>query len=361
MSETEKELTAEEVIELMDRADEAMRSTLCRMLTPQARREGGEEHREQLRKLLSVASPHHVRDVMLHRMSREKMYVGRSLSFMNSIVAKTETSRIGGRLTGWTLNDKQSAYDFVDLLRVRRPALFGPSRPLADLELTPRTVVKPVSGSSSLGCYLVFAEDHIVHVPDRRTFTGQAQWLKHAQSILRKRSGPNKDLWVTEELVMRDPENLQPAPDLKFYVFYGKLALVSEIQRYPEAKRDFWNARGERIDPPGTWDAELFEGEGFSPEHRKLVERISREIPYPFMRIDMLRGEDGLVFGEFTPRPGSSNRFLPAWDRHLGEMWSLAENRLEHDLLAGKDFSAYKVYINRKKQKRAEAKQAAQQ
>lgn len=356
MSEPEKDLSPEEVLDLVTRADEAMRTTLDRMLSPKARREGGQEHREQLRQLLSAASAHHVRDVMLHRMAREKMFVGRSLSFMNSVVSKTETSRLGGKLTGWTLNEKQGAYDFIDLLGVRRPTVYGPTRPLAELELIPGTVIKPVSGSSSIGCYLVFAEDHIVHVADRKVLSDKAQWDKHAASILKKRTGPNKNRWTVEELVMFDAENQQPAPDLKFYTFYGKLAFVSEIQRYPEAKRDFWNPQGERIDPPGTWRDEIFEGDGFTPEDRKLVERISREIPYPFMRIDMLRSANGLVFGEFTPRPGNSNGFHPEWDRRLGEMWALAENRIHHDLLGGKDFAAYKVFVARKKQKRAAAK-----
>jgi hypothetical protein len=51
-------------------------------------------------------------------------------------------------------------------------------------------------------------------------------------------------------------------------------------------------------------------------------------MPHPFMRIDTLLGEDDLVFGEFTPRPGQFHRFNAEW-------------RLREDLLEGKRFDAY--------------------
>jgi hypothetical protein len=55
----------------------------------------------------------------------------------------------------------------------------------------------------------------------------------------------------------------------------------------------------------------------------------------------MLRGEDGLVLGEFTPRPGKYEDFTPAWDRSMGEAWVRADSRLTEDLLGGKGFAAF--------------------
>lgn len=362
MAESADELSTEEVLELMARADQAMETKLGQMLTPRARRAGGTEHRKQLRRLLDVASAHHVRDVLLHRMRREKMFVGRSLSFMGSLVANTEVSRLGGALPGWMLNNKQQAFEFLDILDIRRPASPGRPTPFDQLELTPGTVVKPASGSGSLGCYLVYAQDQIVHVKDGKEFTTRESLADHAFAVLKDQTSATsakKDQWIVEELILRDAEARQPAIDLKFWTFYGKVAFVSEINRHPQTRWDFWNREGERIEPPGAWNATLHEGQGFLPEHVELVERISLQIPYPFMRIDMLRGEHGLVFGEFTPRPGSANVLTDEWDRHLGEMWGLAESRLQQDLLKGKTFAAYKVLVDRQKQRRKAARAAS--
>jgi hypothetical protein len=291
-------------------------------------------------------------------MRQEKMYVGRGLSFMGSIVAKTEVGRLGGRLPGWPLAVTSTGSEFIDLLNVRRPATYTRGVRFADLELTPGTVVKPDRGSGSFGCYLVYAEDDVVHVKDGRTFRDRDDLQRHAMAVLKDRSSvtsATKDRWSVEELILRDKALKKPAVDLKFWTFYGQVAFINEVNQHPETRRDFWSREGERISPPGSWGSPSFEGEGVKPEYVELVERISLEIPYPFMRIDMLHGDGELIFGEFTPRPGGSDYFTPEWDRHLGEMWGLAENRLQQDLLEGKEFAAYSSLIkkSRRKQKNA--------
>ncbi|GFZ84616.1 ATP-grasp fold amidoligase family protein [Nesterenkonia alkaliphila] len=354
--------SAQEAIELMRRADQAVQRSLSRMLSPEALQNGGEEHLAQLRELLSVASPRHVRDVQLHRMRKHKLYVGRSLSFMGSIVAKTEVGRLSGSLPGWVLTKKHIGYEFMDILDVRRPETFGPAKPFKDVQLTAGTVIKPSAGSGSKGVYLVFSEDEIFHAKDGEQFADRASLEQHAQAILKDRSSATsakRDLWKVEELILSDTEHRRPAVDLKFWCFYGKVGFVSEINRHPETRWDFWSPEGERIDAPGRWNAVRYEGAGFDPEHLKLVERISAEIPYPFMRVDMLRGDGELVFGEFTPRPGSSNVFTPEWDRKLGEMWGLAENRLQKDLIKGKEFSAYRVLRQRIQRREKSARASA--
>ncbi|WP_022872423.1 ATP-grasp fold amidoligase family protein [Nesterenkonia alba] len=362
MAAEEDQLTPEELVDLVHHTDEQMRRTLGRMLAPRARREGGEEHIEQLRQLLAVASPHHVKDVMLHRMRQEKLYVGRGLSFMGHIVAKTEVARLGGRLPARSLTDKQPGFEFIDTLGMRRPATDGVSRPFAEVEITPGTVIKPARGSGSKGCYLVFDTDEIFHAKDGKKFTTREDLQTHAYAILRDRSSATsakKDEWTTEELILSDRETRAPAIDLKFWSFYGEIAFVSEINRYPETRWDFWSPEGERIEAPGGWKVTRHEGLGFTPEDLEIAKKISLAIPYPFMRIDMLRGDGELVFGEFTPRPGSSNVLTPEWDRRMGEMWGLAENRIQQDLLAGKEFTEYKQFMRELKKKRRAARRKA--
>lgn len=353
--------SADEAIELMRQADQAVSQALGKMLSPRAMNAGGEEHLRQLRELLAVASPHHVRDVQLHRMRSKKLYVGRGLSFMGSIVAKTEVARLSGSLPGWPLTNKQAGFEFIDILDVRRPATPSRAKPMADIELRPGTVVKPAAGSGSKGVYLVFDEDEIFHAKDGQKLRDKNALEQHAQGILKDRSSPTsakRDLWNVEELILSDSANRRPAIDLKFWCFYGKVAFVTEINRYPETRWDFWSPEGERIEAPGRWKAVRHDGQGFDPEDLEIVKRISSEIPYPFMRIDMLRGEGELVFGEFTPRPGSANVLLPEWDRKLGEMWGVAENRLQMDMLKGKDFSAYRVFTDRLRRRKKAARAA---
>src|SRR5699024_12457653 len=74
--------------------------------------------------------------------------------------------------------------------------------------------------------------------------------------------------------------------------------------------------------------------------------RSSSEIPVPFLRIDFLRGEDGLIFGEFTPKPGNYDEFDERTDQLLGDYFLDAEARLVDDLLNGKQFGAYKELSN---------------
>lgn len=59
---------------------------------------------------------------------------------------------------------------------------------------------------------------------------------------------------------LKTRNNSRLARDLKFYGFYGKVALILEIVRFPERKYCWWTAHGERV-RTGKYDKKLFEGE----------------------------------------------------------------------------------------------------
>ncbi len=71
------------------------------------------------------------------------------------------------------------------------------------------------------------------------------------------------------------------------------------------------------------------------------AERISLEIPAPFIRIDFIRRAAGLYFCEFTPRPGSVGAFNRKYDHLLGVKFHEAEARLYNDLMSGKEFIVF--------------------
>ena len=73
----------------------------------------------------------------------------------------------------------------------------------------------------------------------------------------------------------------------------------------------------------------------------EIVVRTSLQIPTPFVRIDMLKGRDGLVFGEFQFITGNFEAYNDEYDRKLGEAYRIAEQKIIEDLLRGKTFEAF--------------------
>ena len=119
-----------------------------------------------------------------------------------------------------------------------------------------------------------------------------------------------------------------------------------EISRYPELKYCWWTVNGERV-RTGKYNNDLFKGKGCTEEEIELANQISLTIPAPFIRIDFLRSNNGLVFGEFTPKPGNYDEFDEATDKWLGDYFMEAEGRLLQDLLNGKKFSYFDEMINK--------------
>jgi hypothetical protein len=79
-----------------------------------------------------------------------------------------------------------------------------------------------------------------------------------------------------------------------------------------------------------------------------LAEKISAEIPTPFLRVDFLRAANGdLVFSEFTPGPENFDEHTVAIDSMMGTEFISAEARLTDDLLMGKSFACFRKIYDR--------------
>src|SRR5690606_29992026 len=102
----------------------------------------------------------------------------------------------------------------------------------------------------------------------------------------------------------------------------------------------WWNRDGTSCDT-GKYRKDLMKGSGLLASDVELAEQVSGAVPAPFLRIDFLRSATGLVFGEFTPRPGGYDQFNDETDERLGRAFSLAEGRLVADLLRGKRFDEF--------------------
>lgn len=260
----------------------------------------------------------------------------RASSFRACLNMRARNRQLGSFLPEWVLDQKLFAYKFVDELGIQRPWITEETYSYRDIPKQAGIAIKPLQGAGSRGVYLVFDSDKIQDVKRSQTLNSWDVLLDYMKEDLAS-GWVEDDEWIIEELVFEDREFSLPARDIKFYCFYGKIALILEIKRFPETKYCWWTPNGERI-RTGKYEGDLFEGIGISEGERELAAFISSEVPAPFIRIDFLNSQEGLVFGEFTPKPGNYDEFDPLTDQLLGDYFLDAEGRLISDLLNGKKF-----------------------
>lgn len=263
-------------------------------------------------------------------------------SFRASLSIRMRQKQLINLLPEFTLENKLDAYHFVDQFNIRRPEVTEGHFSMEHLPKKAGTVIKPTDGAGSRGVYIIHHTNDIINVKESKKIQSLVELEESMQKDLTK-GWVSEDKWMAEELIIEDKENKLPASDLKFYCFYGKVGLVLEITRYPERKHTWWTATGERI-RTGKYEEALFKGKGVTDEELAQVAELSLQIPAPFIRIDFLRSEDELVFGEFTAKPGNYDEFETATDEWLGDYYIEAEGRLVNDLLNGKVFTAYNSF-----------------
>lgn len=214
-------------------------------------------------------------------------------------------------------------------------------------DITP-AVLKPVVSSDSYGAFYLF-DDLIYSIANSRTVPN---WEQLAEEVKRDLSEAllKNDLWEMQTL---ETLNGEPAPDIKCYSFYGEIGTILEVSRYPQQRYAYYdgdlNSIEFREDYRPQFDDETeisIASSTFDEARLETVRELSRQIPVPFMRIDFLNTDGGLVFCEFSSAPGMSHALVPAEDRRLGRMYLEAEIRLTHDLLSGKRFDAYEKYVD---------------
>lgn len=232
---------------------------------------------------------------------------------------------------------KALAYEFGQQIGARIPERSSEPQPLADLQLKPGMAVKPQNAEGSRGVHLIHETDYTQRVKDAAVLTSLEETRASMQEAVDS-GAVRSDLWVTEEIIYEDRAAHRAGRDFKFYCFYGSCPLVLEVVRYPELGYTWWNADGTKAFP-GKYEHLDFEGIGVPQGYLEEAQRISREIPAPFVRIDTMNSDEGRpVVGEYTPHPGDYERFSPEWDNILGAEYLQAEQRLLKDFLEGKKF-----------------------
>lgn len=293
--------------------------------------------------ILSALKTEDIPEFMVRPGSEEEhMSLQPVASFRASLHMRMRQKQLTDQLPEFMMEDKVNISRFIDPLNIRKPQIFGRNKSLDDMTEQDNVVVKPVDGAGSRGVYLVHSSNDIIDVHRATQLKSWQHMLENMQEDLQL-GLVETDAWLIEELILENKTEHIPASDIKFYCFYGRVGLILEITRYPERKHCWWTADGERI-RTGKYDEDLFKGQGVSMEDIEMASNLSLEIPAPFIRIDFLRAHDGLVFGEFTAKPGNYDEFNETTDQWLGDYYLGAENRLTHDLLAGKQFEAFKEF-----------------
>ncbi|WP_059102762.1 CapA family protein [Shouchella shacheensis] len=306
------------------------------------------QDKEKLRLLADVVEKRHMSHNFLKKFERKKIPVTNSLSFQDIMVERSAMRKLGYRDYAWSIDRKTKAQIFADSIGLRRPKSDHTIYRFDEIKGTEGPiVVKPVHSTGSKGVYLIFNNDTILSAFNGKYLSNwgeiEAEMRGDLEAVKQGSSNKKqllKDEWFVEELIMKSPNSTEPPLDFKFYCFYGELLFVLEANREDSSQFSTWDAEGNFI-KTGWKDENVRPGVGFSQEDAEIAKKASLEIPSPFVRFDMLKGHDGLVFGEATPRPGGFHLFNKEYDRKLGQAYKEAEARLLRDLLRGKKFEAF--------------------
>lgn len=245
------------------------------------------------------------------------------------------------------LENKLIGKAFCRRLNVPTPRTFANGVASDRLRLSWKTpfVIKPRGGSQSKGVFgIVPQRTGLRDVFNGVTYDG-VESLRAALVRAMQHFKLNEDAWIVEEMVSNDACGGGPSDDVKVFAFYGEICLVLQMPARWEGgpHHIFFTPEGTVVDTGQQGPPEGISLEPrFSRRDLQTAARISRQIPYPFVRIDFLVRGERLVFNEFTLNAALPGNFNKQYDRILGEAWVRAESRLLNDMVLGKRFTKFR-------------------
>jgi len=264
-------------------------------------------------------------------------------SYRASLAMRLRQYQYHKGLPEWLLDDKRIAYEFVQGFNILTPKVDEATYALETIPRKTGVVIKPADGAGARGVYIIHSEENILDVKRHEMLSSWNELKKQMSDDFRV-GAVSEDKWMIEEIVYEDKQTFKTGRDIKFYTFYGKVGVILEIVRYPELRQCWWTADLKQISV-GKYDETLFHGQGVTKEQVKMVEQLSKAIPAPFIRINFLQSEEGLVFGEFTPKPGNYDEFNDEVDRQLGDLFIEAQSQIEADYMNGKSFEEINLIL----------------
>jgi len=247
---------------------------------------------------------------------------------------------------GTAVTKKLRSYSFARSWGVDVPEIFGIWDRVEDIawdELPDTVVIKSEGGAYARGV-----------LPLRRVAGGwsiitDGSVLTPADIVERFRQKQNdgtvKGPFIAERFLGDADRELMPH-DVKFYSFYGKVALTTVRSVAGHLGSEDWTYRildREGVDLGPVYRPELNDPSIPIPDNYAglvdVAERLSSAVRRAFIRVDLYDIGGRVVFGELTPRPGGPLIFGGDIDERMGLLWEDAHVRLLNDVINGADYT----------------------
>lgn len=256
-------------------------------------------------------------------------------NFHSYVSGKIDHSSLYPRAWDLVIN-KLKNIDFVKNLGIRVPKTYwvGKYNQIPWDTLPKDFVIKPVSGSSSRGVYIIKNGLDIStgKLPDyKKIETGYEKQSKFTGYLLGE-SNDNRDLVYVTELI-----GDKFADDYKFYIFNGKVQVIryNNYLSKKEKKSSYfdtnWNHK-KGIVPQNVWQDKK------KPSKLKLMidysQKIAEKLNVPFLRVDFYLDNEDPVFGELCMTPNGGKHYLPEtlkWFSSLLLEHSPKINKIKYD------------------------------
>ena len=233
---------------------------------------------------------------------------------------------------------------FAKVRGVPVPELVQERTPLAGL-VEPgcdRFVIKPNQGCTARAIIVAERSDGMIrnHLGqnvdgwnDIRTWDAWIDWLHWCMERDKETAGPYPDEWIVEGWAASNPHPMEYGVYCVNGTAFSTAFFVRQVDRGghrpgPRARVCNWTRGWEHAGPVLQSSRREKKLAAPSEAHRREIieyaERLSRDWPGPFVRVDFLEGDDGPVFIEFTPRPAGGKISLhEPWDSVMGAVWDL--------------------------------------
>lgn len=191
-------------------------------------------------------------------------------------------------------------------------------------------VLKLTNGSGGQNCLFCENKEELDLTEAKKTMNG---WLKSRGKVSPGREWAYDGLKpriVCDGLLESASQLGKGLDDYKFFCFDGKTVLKwVDYDRYVKHKRVLFTPEGERLDVRCTHESPadfVYPAEAFAAM-QPVVDILSADFPH--VRVDLYYTDHKVYFGELTFYSGSGYEpFEPdAFDRELGEKWTLPEKR----------------------------------
>lgn len=225
---------------------------------------------------------------------------------------------------GFTIGYKLKGKELAKSLGIKTAETYGAYKSIDDVKPRDSFITKPTQGCSCRGVFpLVKKKDKYLNLFNNELKSWN-DW-----KVEFKKGNHAQSLW-TEEL-------LNPLPfNWKFYTFNGKIGLITQyiLTGSIYLVKYWWNWECiNKFINPGSKKYIKTNGLEVSQHITELEAtaiKLSKEIKYPFVRVDLYETKKGIYFGELTPHPGagSVDKISDYYDNAMGEMWEEAEKEL---------------------------------